>query len=52
MKKVTRKIYFAMFPFNRNPYSAGDNFHFSIDLIQNQKHVNKKELFPTWGIAY
>ena len=41
-----------MFSFNRNPYSAGDNFHFSIDLIQNQKHVNKKELFPTWGIAY
>ena len=41
-----------MFSFNRNPYSAGDNFHFSIGLIQNQKHVNKKELFPTWGIAY
>ena len=41
-----------MFSFNRNLYSAGDNFHFSIDLIQNQKHVNKKELFPTWGIAY
>ena len=41
-----------MFSFNRNPYSAGDNFHFSIDLIQNQKHVNKKGLPPTWGIAY
>ena len=42
MKKVTRKIYFAMFPFNRNPYSAGDNFHFSIDLIQNQKPFHTK----------
>ena len=41
-----------MFSFNRNPYSAGDNFHFSIDLIQNQKHVNKKGLSPAWGIAY
>ena len=39
-----------MFPFNRNPYSAGDNFYFSV--IQNQKHVNKKGLSPTWGIVY
>ena len=52
MKKVPRKIILLCFHLIRNPYSAGDNFHFSIDLMQNQKHVNKKGVSPTWGIAY
>ena len=43
MKKVPEKYIFLRFDLTGNAYSAGDNFHFSINLIQIQKHVNKKE---------
>ena len=52
MRKVPEKYVFLSFDLIGNAYSAGDNFHFSINLIQNQKHVYKKGGLPTWGIAY
>ena len=52
LKKFPEKYILLRFDLNGNAYSAGDNFHFSIDLIQNQKHVNKNGVWPTWGIAY
>ena len=49
MKKVPEKYILLRFDLIGNAYSAGDNFHFSINLIQNQKHVNKKRSVAYMG---
>ena len=52
MKKVPEKYILLRFYLIGNAYSAGDNFNFSTDLIQNQKPVKKKGVSFTWGITY
>ena len=49
MKKVPEKYIFLRFDLIGNAYSAGDKFHFSINLIQDQKHVNKKRSVTYMG---
>ena len=49
MRKVPEKYVFLSFDLIGNVYSAGSNFHFSINLIQNQKHVHKKRSVAYMG---
>ena len=49
MRKVPEKYIFLSFDLIGNAYSAGDNFHFSINLLQNQKHVHKKRSVAYMG---
>ena len=49
MRKVPEKHIFLSFDLIGNAYSARDNFHFSINLIQNQKHVHKKRSVAYMG---
>ena len=49
MKKVPENYILLRFDLIENPYSAGDNFHFSINLTRNQKHINKKRSVAYMG---